>query len=129
MLLGDLAPPVGEQVSPGDERVVPRTDRIKTGDAAPAIVVHERHRHFLPVIAAGRAHEKGGGDGVVTIGEHVRLHDELFADSNLGGKAAGVDFRRDGFDGDTVGGERDQGLVGRAGGFRRLPFGFGAFCA
>jgi hypothetical protein len=35
-----------------------------------------------------------GGDGVVTIGENVRFHDDVFAYDPFDWKASALDFRR-----------------------------------
>ena len=72
-LLFDVAPPGGEEVTPGDQRVSCKP-RFRQGDLTPpAVVLHQRHRRELrKVLAVG----DGSGDDVVAVGKDVGLDHE-----------------------------------------------------
>ena len=125
VFLGDFAPPRGEEIAPRNQREAIAADRVERGDAAPAVVVDDAHRHFAPVLAIGGAHEECGGDGVMAVGEDVRLDDEGLANQSLGVEAAGIDFRGNRLDGDAIGGKGQQRLGGGRNSMNRGPFGLG----
>ena len=91
-----------EMVSPGQERVDPRRDRVPvTADrvdderAAPAIVPERGHRRLMPFGLVLAAIAERTRDEVVAVGIAVGLDLDPIADDALDGEAPRVDRRSD----------------------------------
>src|SRR5262249_23038191 len=113
-LLRDVAPPGGEDIRPGFDRVDVARVSSEPEATGPAVIVAVHHRGPVPLRLVDRAMEERGADDVVAVAEDIGPDFEQIADDALDRIAAAVDLRVDGFDDDAIA-RRPCGMLLNAG--------------
>ena len=112
-LLRQPEPPGGEVVDPAFDREREPSD-VGDGELSPpAVVDHGLHGHPPPGRLPAALVADVGGDGVVAVGEDVRLHRHHVADDALRRETSVVDAGRDVLDDDPAGGGEAHGAKAR----------------
>jgi hypothetical protein len=100
-----------EPANPALEGIDPRLDTVEVGPlqrdpelALPAVVIHEPHRGFAPVIFGIGPIQQHRAERVVPVDENIRLDHHVLAHGSLDGKPSRIDFRGDAFDGRAANG-------------------------
>lgn len=90
--LHQVTPPASKPVDPSLYGVLVDAQLRHAELSTPTIVAKLGHRRYLPFLVTGVAIQDPAGKFVVSIGEDVRLDNDLFSQHPFDGKAAGIDL-------------------------------------